>query len=243
MTVSLSLYVRMIPTFEEQGRHCIWRSDRSEGAGTKEPETELAQVWQRVDLCPLVAAVDLDVLWQRRKLVSSLAVDIQQAWKPVRESLHGRYERSSGARIPRSAFTREGFAAWCASLAPTAPREDWTADLDVRLTAMPTVAGHSRVSLRIINRTGAPDGRGSAFFDPNLYAARIAVEVPNCARERVVSRARAELQVRPQLARYRDKRTSGRRGQGKRGSPDRRSSAAGSGPARAKNHFRSGADV
>lgn len=181
VTVSLSLYVRMIPTFEEQGRHCIWRSDRSEGAGTKEPETELAQVWQRVDLCPLVAAVDLDVLWQRRKLVSSLAVDIQQAWKPVRESLHGRYERSSGARIPRSAFTREGFAAWCASLAPTAPREDWTADLDVRLTAMPTVAGHSRVSLRIINRTGAPDGRGSAFFDPNLYAARIAVEVPNCA--------------------------------------------------------------
>jgi hypothetical protein len=181
--IALSVYVRVMPTFDEQAANLSWKSTwrRAESKAPVEPEADIVPVWRRVDLEELGLAVELAELCSRRRLVLPLTADLRAAWLRARAVLRDRYPTASPLTIRKSAFTKNGFESWGNALKETEKAEDWAADIDIRFTSVPTEPGCGRVSLRVINRTPARDQRSSQFFDPNLYAVRVTVQVPSAA--------------------------------------------------------------
>jgi len=197
-SVKLSVYVRIFPEYDEQLRLGGWRHDlrlrHADPPAAVEPEqqAEIIPVWKRVDLEPLTFALRLYDLASSRKLVVPLTADLQLRWRQVRPSVAKLYGRASSVLIARSAFRPDSFDAWCAAVQPTQVGEDWAADLDIRLTDVPTEPGYGRVSARVVNRTAARDPRVARFFDPNLYAVRLRVEVPKAAHRDMLFRELAQ---------------------------------------------------
>ncbi len=183
--VSLCVFNRVLPTFDEQAAHISWKTQRpkdvSTSDGTPDPEADLIPVWRRCELGPFSVMVDLDELHRKRKLLVPITPVIQAQWAEHAPKIANRYPTLSRITVRRSLFTENGYPAWCGELHQTQKRDDWAADLDIRLTPIATEPGCGRISLRVINRTPPSSKQTSEDFDHNLYAVDLSVEVPKRA--------------------------------------------------------------
>lgn len=182
--IALSVYARVMPTFEEQERHLSWRTQGpAHGAPPPEAMASIIPVWHRVDLEPIDVSIVLTDLPKTRKHVEPLTAEIQARWQRMLVNIPGLYPAASPIDIPRSQFTKERFSAWCAQRVKSNKQYDWSAELDLRYTPVPDKAGCGRISLRIVNRTPPRDARASDFFDANLYAVSLRVTIPSTVHE------------------------------------------------------------
>jgi hypothetical protein len=195
ISVKLSMYVRIFPEYEEQLRFGGWRHDwRAQRAGTPvaDQQAEIIPVWRRIDLEPITCSVRMGDLAACRKILVPLTPGLQLGWRQVRSVVPKLYGRASRLLIAKNAFQSDSFDAWCAAVQPTQGEEAWEAELDIRLTDVPTEPGYGRVSARVVNRSRARDPQAALFFDANLYAVRMRVEVPEAAHRNMMFRELAQ---------------------------------------------------
>lgn len=188
--VRLHVYVRRLPTRQEQTDQGVWRVPRSAahtGNGSSQgaarasaQQADLVAVWTRESLPPFVvdtSRLDMGELRRRRRLIIPLRDAFREAVAGI--SQQDLYPGRRAFVVAKQAIADDSaFGRWRADLPrPTIP-VDWRPVLDVRLSTVPTDPGCARVTMRVINRT-APVARGSLdFVDPNLYAVQLAVTVP-----------------------------------------------------------------
>lgn len=192
--ISLSVYVRRLPTRLEQSR-AIWSIPRdiarsqSRDASTRLPRmAEAIPVWTREDIADLSApAIDLGRLLQERRLQFSLATPLQDAIsaRPMDSLYPGR--RALSLRESDVA-SDDAYTAWRSSLAAGQWPLGWLPVLDVRLSTVPTEPDVFRVTVRLINRTEPAKRQSFEYVDPNLYAVRIRLTLPTGAHRSTVFR-------------------------------------------------------
>jgi hypothetical protein len=180
VTVELSVYLRRLPTYEEQREHLGWSKAEEHG----EQVSAILPLWTREDLPPLHEPIDLADLLRTGSLKRSLAVPFAQALAVQLKASTDLYPGARQLAITQTAFTPEGYARWTADLQAKQSgraRYDWEPCLDVRVVPFPTDPTCVRLSLRLINRTRGRTSAQTEFFDPNLYAVRLRVHVPKAA--------------------------------------------------------------
>lgn len=178
---NLSVYVRRLPTYEEQQDHLSWNRTKIEDATQTSP---IISVWTREDLPPLHAEVDLAALQRKGMLSLPLQSQLALAWETRSRTLTDLYPAARPLAIAQADFTPEGYAAWVAGLKPKAGLHtsyNWAPRIDARLVSVPTEPKCMRLSLRLINGTPWRNTQQTEFFDPNLYAFQLTVHVPKSA--------------------------------------------------------------
>jgi len=187
VTITLSIYVRVLPTWDEQRRLGAWGDGRyGHTVPTGDEETKVVPVWQRVDLPPIQVDIPLGSLMRGRIQKTSLIAEMRQAWNTVLPTVSHRFPRNRDMSVMRREFSEDGYARWCEAQQVTDRNDDWAIELDVRLTTIPTEPEMARLALRIINRTAPRSQRDAEFFDANLYAVSVTVQVPQSAhRDRI----------------------------------------------------------
>ena len=197
--IHLSVYVRRLPTMEEQ-RKAQWTIPRDvarahNADAPPRRQSEAVPVWTREDLGEFeLPAIQLGQLLQDRRLQIPFGRDLSERLRqrtgidlyPGREPLVV-YEDDVASDM--------AFAAWRASLRQGQWPLGWLPVLDVRVASVPANPVLMRVAARLVNRTEAV-ARSRAYVDPNLYAVGLSVTMPNEAHEATIFR---EL---PQSFRY-----------------------------------------
>lgn len=179
VTISLNLYVRCTPTFDEQRNLGSWRREHDGGNAGAQRIQPVVSAWRRVELSRFTREVSLpDLLRERRQRIDisdsvvvpagALPADIYSARRAIQ--LTEKECETESAFIAALARTRtQPFTSF------------WRAFVDVRLISVPTEPRAVRLALRIVNETTEPGKAQIDFLDPNLYAVRLAVRVPKPA--------------------------------------------------------------
>jgi hypothetical protein len=178
--VTLSVYLRRLPTYEEQREHLSWSRTQEQ----EEKTSPILALWTREDLQPLDVVIDLADLQDSGRLQQSLATRCAQALLAHTGQASDLYPGSRPLAIPQTAFTPEGYAQWTTEIQAKQAarmRYDWEPCLDIRTVAFPADPDCVRLSLRLINRTPWRTSAQTAFFDPNLYTVRVHVRLPGAA--------------------------------------------------------------
>ncbi len=178
--VDLSVYLRRLPTYEEQKSQLSW----SKALGNQEPTSQILPLWTREDLSPLSLEINLADLLPTGRLERSLAPSFAQALAARLASATDLYPGGRPLTIAQPAFTPEGYARWAANVQARQSRRaryDWEPCLDVRMVAFPANPACVRLSLRLINRTPWRTPMQAEFFDAHLYAVRLHVRIPKAA--------------------------------------------------------------
>lgn len=176
VSVSLNLYVRCTPTFEEQSRLGSWRREHR-GSGAQSPRTQpVVPVWRRVEVPAFNVEIGIDALLKdkRRRIditptlalpADGIPADVYSA----RQAVH--------LTEPECA-TEQAFIAALGRARTRAFSSFWRGFLDVRLISVPTEPTATRVAVRLINDSPTPAKAQSDFLDANLYAVRLSIDVP-----------------------------------------------------------------
>ena len=177
LTVSLNVYVRSTPTFQEQKKLGSWRRDwHGGGPGTQKLQSVVA-AWRRFDIREFSADITIATLLREKRerinVSPSLVLppdaahvtDLYTARQPIFLTEHDC--ETEGAFITAIGRTRTR---------PFAPF--WKAFIDVRLIQIPTEPTAVRLAVRVVNDTPAPAKAQTDYLDANLYAVRMSVSVP-----------------------------------------------------------------
>jgi len=207
VAVNCSVYVRRLPTFQEQTSHGTRKAEKQKSSSQVRKQVanvgnstsatyseDLVMVWTREQPSqPLNVEIDLGELVQNRVERRNLEKDLQGSL-PLGDDLAPRQP----VPVPIEALKDEStFREWLVHL-PHCPLERfWVPLIDVRVSAIPTEPNCVRIALRLINRTHRLTARAQEnFLDPNLYAVSIQAEIPANAHKAMIFR---EL---PQSYRY-----------------------------------------
>lgn len=175
-SVSLNLYVRCTPTFEEQSRLGSWRREHR-GAGAESPKTQpVVPVWRRIEVPAFHVDIGIDALLKDKRQriditpallvpASSVPADIYS----VRQAIH---------LSEQECATEQAFLAALGRARARVFSSLWRGFLDVRLISVPTEPSVTRVAIRIVNDSPTPAKAQGDFFDANLYAVRLSIDIP-----------------------------------------------------------------
>ncbi len=177
VTIALNVYVRVLPTWQEQRQYGAWQRDRNTGAGPATKSQALAAAWKRISLPPFSTDVDVrDLVTQRRQ-----SIDISN-------NLHLPASDAADTTLfsaRHNVTVTEAELATETSFAPAALRahgqphpSPWRACIDVRTISAPTEPDHLRLAIRLINDTPLPARTQIDFVDSNLYAIALSLTLP-----------------------------------------------------------------
>lgn len=180
VVANFSVYLRRLPTYEEQQAHLSWSRNQKQGEQT----SPILALWTREDLPPFTTTIDLAHLQDAGRFQQSLAAECALALTALTGTASDLYPGSKSLAIAQTAFTPEGYARWAAesqARLSARMRYDWEPCLDLRLVAFPADPTCLRLSLRLLNRTPWRSSFQTEFFDPNLYAVRVQIRLPRTA--------------------------------------------------------------
>jgi len=190
--VACALYVRRLPTFEEQCDNLVWRRrHQNQAAGSPndvQPRyCELVPVWTREHLRPLDLEIQLPDLWQRRRMPVPLSDQFTKAWAEV--EMTGLYPgrrplELNEADLVSDITFRQALARFQSGDQPVT----WRPAVDARLVSIPTEPGSIRVAVRCVNQSTRISPRSLDYVDPNLYGISLAVDIPKAAYQPTVFR-------------------------------------------------------
>jgi hypothetical protein len=184
--VSAYVYVRVLPTFDEQRAFGSWQVERPSPAGVAGQRRQAAvPVWIRLSIPEFRIPVPGSTLLANRKVV----IKLDGRFAP---SLSGT-ELASVYPTRRPIYFSEedlkdgpAFEACLRQLASKSFSPLWSGALDVRLISVMTEPTRHRIALRLVNTT-APAGPVQAdFIDPNLYGIGMEVSLPSAAHREMV---------------------------------------------------------
>ena len=170
----LFVYVRRLPTLDEQRAQTDWHWQQTPGA----PRTcDMVKVWTREELPPLPVSFDAGELRDKRRLSLPMLAHIRSWWGLADKSNLFPGRRSitlSEADIA----TPDAYVARLAALRSDGIPVAWEPVIDVRLINMPTEPGNVRVALRVVNQTRGVGSNVLDYVEPNLYAVTLKAELP-----------------------------------------------------------------
>lgn len=194
ITVRLAVYVRRLPTFDEQRQHQVWhpnrrRSTSKSGQSTSDEAParymKLIHVWTReAPAAPLRCEIDLGELLRSRVVRVDLADALTAAL-----ALGDGLAPADEVQIPEEAMQSEtSYRAWLGSL--TVQRTDlrWRPVIDARVITMPTDPNSVRVALRLANQTAPANLQELEYRDPMLYAVELEARLPREAHQPTIFR-------------------------------------------------------
>lgn len=184
ITVEGSVYVRRLPTFEEQSKYGTPRTKREKSSSSVQENEplryeDLVMVWTREQLVhPLTVNINVGMLLQNRVVRKNIEQELREVLM-----IGGNLAPRRKIEVPMNALEDEdAYKRWYAGL-PHRPLERfWSPVVDIRLSTVPTQPEYMRVSLRLINQTLPNTSRGQEdFFDPNMYAVSLQATLPEAA--------------------------------------------------------------
>lgn len=189
------IYVRRLPTFDEQRTNAVWRDVQAspQNPGSQQQATQsqtrrvasLVPVWTREQISDLQVSIPLTELLQQRRISLDLTPQIRAATQTI--SLDRAYPGRQPIIVEQTNLeSREAFETSLAQLRTDSLPLVWRSAIDVRLTSVPTRPGCVRVALRIINYTGSPGGRSFDYVDPNLYGVSLSTRLPREAHQSTI---------------------------------------------------------
>lgn len=175
--VSAHVYMRVLPTFDEQSLGS-WHIERLPTGAPGQRRQAAVPVWKRVNIPSFRAPVQVSGLLADRKVVIEL--DQRFVLTLSDEELAAVYP----ARRPIYFFEddlkdRTAYEARLKQLAPRSFSSFWSAALDVRLISVTTEPSLHRIALRVVNMTPPAGPIQADFIDPNLYGVGITVSLPS----------------------------------------------------------------
>jgi Helicase conserved C-terminal domain len=173
--LSLNVYVRCTPTFEEQKRLGSWRREYAGGVQIQKTQAVVA-VWRRVQIPEFSVEVNVpDLIREKRQRIDvSSSLVLQPANLPA-----DIYSGRRAVYLTESECETEAAFSAALNRIRTQPFASiWRALIDVRLISVPTEENSIRVAMRLINDSPAPAKAQSDYLDANLYAVRLSVAVP-----------------------------------------------------------------
>jgi hypothetical protein len=185
ITAGWQIYVRRLPTLAEQ-RSVTFRKPTNSDLGKLRDvpqETtrvaELLPVWSQemvnefstsLPLSSVIAEPD----WRRTIVLDEHCLE---AWSAIDKT--NLFVGKRPVLIEESSLAdNQIFGSVLAAIEGEVQESIWTAAIDVRVTAVPTIPTMSRVALRLLNYSDALRSQQLDFRDPNLYAAALKVELP-----------------------------------------------------------------
>lgn len=187
VTIRSSVYLRVLPTFEEQQRYVSWRRHRQRGADGRwqevgEEQSELVPVWVRMDPPAQEINLNLTQITRDGRRRIPLTELFNSALRNIERPAYV-YPGRQALRIPRAAFTLETYQSWLSQHANAGNRLPliWQPELEIRILRDPSEPERVRVALRLVNRTEPVPERSRTYADHNLYGAQVALELPSAA--------------------------------------------------------------
>jgi len=177
LTVSLNVYVRSTPTFQEQTRLGSWRRERQAGGPAGQKVQSVIGVWQRFVIPEFSADITVPAVLQKKRQ----RIDISPFLVLPPDASHAPDIYSARQPIFLTEHDCETEAAFISALGRTRTRPFapfWKGFVDVRLIGMPTEPSAVRLAIRVVNDTPAPGRVQADYLDANLYAVRMSLSVP-----------------------------------------------------------------
>jgi hypothetical protein len=181
--VGFSVYVRRVPTYEELHSHMSWNRIRNEG---EVPSIPIIEVWTREALPNFSLSLELARLHREKRVALPFETEVAAVWEARLHELSDLYLTAQRLDLPLAdhRLTPEAYHQWLQTQRHSAGRQnryDWAPRIDARITPVPTAPDCVRLSLRLINGTPWRREKQLAFFDPNLYAVQLRVQLPHTA--------------------------------------------------------------
>lgn len=178
--VSFCVYVRTLPTFQEQRQFALWRNVKSDHANDDESTgriSDLVPVWTRHQLPPFQIDISVRDLAGANSVSRSLSKNVSAAVASMDQD--ALYTPRRVLSISEKALeTEDTYKAFLAASAKGTVSLVWEPVVDVRLVPTPAEPTCSRIALRVLNYSEEIDSRLLDFLDPNLYAVSITVSLP-----------------------------------------------------------------
>lgn len=185
--IGLSVYVRRLPTFDEQNSRKVWErpafNPPTQIPSTAIPGTDSPRVcrfvaaWSHEEVLPIRKQIDLAELRTRRRIAIDISQEVTASWTTIDTALLYPGRRALTITEPDLA-SKPIYDAKVDQLHSTKIPVQWKPVIDARLIATPTEPGCARIALRLINQTEQIKDQFLDFVDPNLYAVRVKISVP-----------------------------------------------------------------
>lgn len=185
LRAEVCVFVRRLPTLEEQQRHATWQSALRGGdaraarqaAPSPDDQCTLIPIWTREDLRPLELTIDLSELNSRSIMTHDLSADVAAAVHTI--STQFLFPGRRAITLTRANLaSSESYAQRLGQHGVSQVSPIWQPLVDIRSTPIPTRPGFVRIALRVINRSPRPSAQTLEFVDPNLYGLRLALHLP-----------------------------------------------------------------
>jgi len=175
LSLSLNLYIRCTPTFDEQKKLGSWLREHATAIAAQKVQA-LVPAWRRIEIPRFELGIPIPNLLHNKRhrvdvspsLVLPLGVLPPDIYS-IRRAVHIN-ENECG--------TEPAFAVAIARAQSQTFSSFWKAFVDVRLISIPTEPNSIRLAIRVVNDTPSPVKTQAEFLDANLYACRLSVTVP-----------------------------------------------------------------
>lgn len=174
--VSLNVYVRCTPTFEEQKRLGAWRRDPAAAAIPAQKIQAVVAVWRRVAFPEFSVDISIPDLLRDKRQHIDISPSLAVATADVPTDIYS--ARRAVYLTENECETEAAFAAALTRVRAQRFNSFWKGFVDVRLIRVPTEPNSIRFALRVVNDTAPPAKAQSDFLDANLYAIRLSAVVP-----------------------------------------------------------------
>src|SRR5437588_5174273 len=175
-SLSLNVYVRCTPTFDEQKRLGSWRREHGGGGAQTQKTQPVIAIWRRLKIPEFPVEISVGRLLREKRKRIDIAPSLILPSGSIPPDI---YSARQVVYLTEPECDTE--PAFTAALGRTRNRpfaSFWKAFIDVRLISVPTEPNTIRVAIRVINDSPAPAKAQSDFLDANLYAVRLSVAVP-----------------------------------------------------------------
>jgi hypothetical protein len=199
-SISLNLYLRCTPSFEEQKNFGSWRREHNAGDGPIQKIQSVIPAWRRIHVPEFSLEIPIPELLRDRRERIDISHFLVVPTASVPSDIYT--ERRAVLLTEKDCETEAAFATAVGRARTQLFASFWRAFLDIRLISVPTEPSLVRLALRIINDTPEPGKAQTDFLDANLYAVRLTVVVPKAVHRPTI------FQELPASFRY-DRRMSG----------------------------------
>src|ERR1022692_401674 len=176
VSLSLSVYIRCTPTFEEQKKYGSWRRERIGNQADMQKVQTVVPIWRRLDIPEFAVNVPVTELLRDKRQRTDITPNLQLPAMAQLSDIHSA-KRAVNLTEPECetdvAFNTALNRARTQVFAPF-----WRGFIDVRLISVPTEPAVVRVAVRVVNDTPVPSKTQYDYLDVNLYAVRLSTLIP-----------------------------------------------------------------
>ncbi|WP_263367963.1 helicase-related protein [Edaphobacter bradus] len=176
VSVESAIFLRTLPSLEEQKRHGIWSRQKIDGLLETQKAQSIVDVWQRFVLPRFSVRFLVRELLDKRKA----RVDVSESVRPLPEQL---VVGIHTARRPvylheADVATSEAFATALLRASRGSHLSPWKVLVDARLIRVPTDPKLWRLAVRVVNDAETPKVSQADYVDPNVYGVKLCVRLP-----------------------------------------------------------------